>query len=55
MTRDFCGATYRIEIRKRKGICRRRATLTLDGKPLAGNLIPPLRDVRTHAVTAAVE
>jgi cellobiose phosphorylase len=55
MTRNFRGATYAIEIRKPKGICKGRVTLELDGKPLPSNLVPPSGDGQTHTVIARIE
>jgi cellobiose phosphorylase len=55
MTRDYRGATYRIAIRKRRGLCKGKVRLTLDGRPLAGSLIPPQNDGQTHEVRVWVE
>jgi hypothetical protein len=54
MARAFRGATYQIEITKRKGICRGKVAVSLDGRPLPSNLIPPPRDRRTHKVQVSV-
>jgi hypothetical protein len=54
MTRPFRGATYEIAIRKKKGICGGKVSLTLDGRPLRSNLIPPPTDTATHKVVATV-
>jgi cellobiose phosphorylase len=40
VTRRFRGATYRITVRKPKGKAGRVARLTVDGKPIEGNLVP---------------
>jgi cellobiose phosphorylase len=50
MTRDFRGATYEIEFAKPAGTGRGTVTVTLDGQPLADNLIPPSGDGKTHQV-----
>jgi cellobiose phosphorylase len=55
MTRPFRGATYQIDIRKKKGICKGKVTLTLDGKELRGNLLPIPQDGGMHKVVARVE
>jgi cellobiose phosphorylase len=55
MTRPYRGATYRIEIRKKKGICKGKVTLTLDGAPLRSNLLPIPKDSGAHRVVATVE
>ena len=39
-TRVFRGATYEITVENPKHICRGIATMVVDGKPVAGNLIP---------------
>lgn len=54
MTRDYRGATYKIRIEKAKGICRGKATLTLDGQLLADNVIPPQGDGKTHEVRVRI-
>ncbi len=40
VTRRFRGAAYRIAIHKPKGVAGRVARLTVDGRPVAGNLVP---------------
>jgi cellobiose phosphorylase len=40
VTRRFRGATFNITVRKAKGTTGRVARLTLDGRAVAGNLIP---------------
>jgi cellobiose phosphorylase len=54
MTRLFRGATYRIEIRKPRGVQRGKVTVTVDGKRLPSNVIPPHGDGRTHSVRVDV-
>jgi cellobiose phosphorylase len=55
MIRAFRGDTYAIEIRKPKGIGKGHVSLEMDGKPLAGNLVPPVGDGRSHTVIARIE
>ena len=40
VTRRFRGSKYEITVRKSKGIAGRVARLTLDGRTVAGNLVP---------------
>jgi N,N'-diacetylchitobiose phosphorylase len=40
VTRRFRGRTIRIEVRNPDGICHGVRSLTLNGEPLAGNLVP---------------
>jgi hypothetical protein len=40
MTRLCRGATHEIEITKPKGIQTGKVSITLDGQPLAGNVVP---------------
>lgn len=54
MTRRFRGATYEIEIRKQRGICKGNVEVTVDGEVLPGNLIPPRDDGLTHQVVVRV-
>jgi cellobiose phosphorylase len=54
MTRDFRGATYRIEIHKPTGICKGSVQVELDGQPLAENLIPPQGDANVHEVKVVI-
>lgn len=42
VTRTFRGALFQIEVRNPRGVCKGVRTLTLDGKPLESNLIPPM-------------
>ena len=54
MRRRYRGAEYEIEILKPKGICKGRVSLTLDGRRLPDNLIPPPKDGGKHRVLASV-
>jgi cellobiose phosphorylase len=38
--REYRGARYRIAFRNPKGVCKGIASMTLDGKPVAGNVLP---------------
>jgi cellobiose phosphorylase len=40
MDRDFRGARYEIRIQKPKGLCKGKVSLSLNGKPIQGNLVP---------------
>ncbi len=57
MVRDYRGATYEIEIRKARGVCKAapgKVRLLLDGGELAENLIPAQGDGKTHKVEVTV-
>jgi cellobiose phosphorylase len=54
-TRQWRGATYVITVTKAKGETGRVASLTVDGKPLAGNVLPPAPAGTTVQVEASVE
>jgi cellobiose phosphorylase len=52
-TRRYRGATYRITVKKPKGKAGRVARLTVDGKPIEGNLVPvPSHPGQTFEVEA---
>ena len=55
IVRPFRGATYDIEILNPHGLERGAVALTVDGRPVPGNLIRPHRDGRTHRVRAVLE
>jgi len=56
VTRLFRGARYDITVRKPRGAVGRVARLTVDGRELAGNLIPlPTRPGESFDVEAFVE
>jgi cellobiose phosphorylase len=55
IVRPFREATYAIEILNPHGLQRAQVSMTVDGKPLAENLIPPHRDGRLHHVRAVLE
>lgn len=52
--RKFRGATYEITITNPDHVSRGTVSLTLDGKPVAGNLLPPLADGKVHRVKAVL-
>lgn len=54
MTRSYRGATYEIRFTKPEGICKGKVTVTLDGKELPDNLIPPQHDGVVHQVMVTV-
>jgi cellobiose phosphorylase len=54
-TRQFRGATYRIEVRAPAGVRGHVSRLTVDGRSIEGNLIPPREAGSTVAVEARVE
>ena len=54
MTRNYRGATYRIEIAKPEGIQKGTVTVELDGHVLPDNLIPPQADAKVHEVKVRV-
>jgi cellobiose phosphorylase len=50
--RDFRGARYRITIHNPHGLEKGTVVLTVDGQPVAGNLVPIFEDGKTHEVRA---
>jgi cellobiose phosphorylase len=54
ITRTFRGATYEIHVTNPDGVCRGVTSMTLDGEPVAGNLLPVLGDGKTHRVEAVM-
>jgi len=55
IVRPFRGATYDIEIANPHGLQKGSVSMTVDGKPLRGNLIPPHGDGKTHKVRVVLE
>jgi cellobiose phosphorylase len=54
-TRRFRGATYHISVRKPRGVIGRVSSVTVDGRPIDGNLVPPApagADTRVEADVA---
>jgi cellobiose phosphorylase len=41
VSREFRGARYDIEVRNPRGVCKGVKSLVVDGKRVAGDLIPP--------------
>ena len=54
MTRPWRGSTYRFEITRTNPGSARPAEITLDGRALPGNLIPPPGDRATHEVKVRI-
>jgi cellobiose phosphorylase len=52
--RRFRDATYRIEVRKPRGVHGRVASLAVDGNPVEGTLVPLAPEGATATVEAAV-
>ncbi len=50
VTRKFRGDTYQIKVTNPKGVSKGVASLTVDGKTVAGNVIPVAGDGKTHQV-----
>jgi cellobiose phosphorylase len=50
VTREFRNATYEIEVKNPDGVCRGVTSVTVDGKAIAGNIVPILADGRLHLV-----
>ncbi len=54
ISRRFRGAVYEIAIQNPHHVCRGVKQMTLDGKPLDGNILPALSDGKTHQVTVVL-
>lgn len=52
MTRPFQDAIYHIQVSNPNRASQRTASLTIDGRHIVGNVIPSLKDGRTHSVEA---
>jgi cellobiose phosphorylase len=52
--RAFRGKVYNIEVRNPAGLCRGVASLTIDGKPVTGNVIPANLGGKEVTVTATL-
>ncbi len=50
MSRKFRKSRYDITIRKPKGVCKGAVSITIDGKPLDGNVIPEQKPGQTYVV-----
>ncbi|MBO4836118.1 MAG: glycosyl transferase, partial [Clostridia bacterium] len=51
VTRRFRGDVYDIEIRNPDHVCRGVKSVTVDGKPVSGSLLPLFGDGQTHRAT----
>ena len=54
VSRRFRGAVYEIEIQNPDHVCRGVKQMTLDGQPVAGQVLPVLGDGKTHQVTVVL-
>jgi cellobiose phosphorylase len=54
LRRHWRGAEYEVVIRKPVGVVGQRVSLTVDGQPLAGQLVPAYGDGKRHVVEAEV-
>lgn len=48
--RKYCDATYVIEVDNTAGVQKGVRSMTLDGKPVEGNILPILKDGKEHSV-----
>jgi cellobiose phosphorylase len=53
--RRFRGATYRIDVRKKRGARGRVSLVTVDGRPSSGTLVPAAPEGATVTVEASIE
>ena len=54
VTRKFRGSTYHIRIANRSGAEKGSLSLTMDGAPVAGSLLPADKEPREHQVEAVI-
>ena len=54
VTRQFRGATYRIEVSNPAGACKGVKRVTVDGRPVEGSLLPVFADGGTHEVVVTM-
>jgi cellobiose phosphorylase len=54
VTRHFRGAIYQIDFRNPHAVEYGVKSMTMDGKPVQGNLLPVLSDGKTHAVEVVI-
>ena len=52
--RRFRDAVYEVEIQNPDHVCRGVKQMTVDGKPVEGNLIPAFCDQKTHKVVVVL-
>ncbi len=55
VSRQFRGATYKIEVQNPAQISKGVKSLIVDGRPVAGNVVPIFDDGKTHKVVATLE
>ncbi len=55
MKREFRGATYNINIKKKRGVERGNVTITVDGEAIKWNVIPPHGDGKVHEVEVRID
>jgi cellobiose phosphorylase len=53
--RRFRGATYRISVRKARGVIGRVSSLVVDGQPVDGTVVPPAAEGTDVRVEATIE
>jgi cellobiose phosphorylase len=51
VTRVYRGATYVIDVKNEEHVCRGVKQITVEGKPIEGNVLPVFSDGATHHVT----
>jgi len=54
VTRRFRGATYVIEVKNPDHVSRGVRQVTVDGKPLKGNVLPIFGDGKVHIVSVTL-
>jgi cellobiose phosphorylase len=54
VVRKFRGATYAIEIENPNGLQKGKLAITVDGKPVATNVLPVFADGKTHDVKVVI-
>ena len=54
VSRRFRGAVYQIDIQNPAHVCRGVKQVTVDGKEIAGNVLPVFGDGKTHQVTVVL-
>ncbi len=54
VTRVYRGATYVVEVKNEEHVCRGVKQITVDGKPVEGNVLPVFNDGAIHHVTVTM-
>jgi cellobiose phosphorylase len=54
VSRKFRGATYQITVENPDGVCKGVRSVTVDGEPIEGNLLPAFGDHQPHAVSVVM-